>query len=544
MRNKDIIYLCIILAILTSFLGLWIPVMNVDAAQYASMSREMAETGSYLQVYNRGGDYLDKPPLLFWLSAALMQVFGASTLWYKLPSFLFSVFAGYGIFRIATLNRNVEAGMYAALIWFTSQAWFLMTLDVRTDLLLTSCIALSVWQFEEWFASGKYKHTLFAGIFVGCAMLAKGPLGLVLPMVVVFVSALSKGKLKSLLHPVNWAWVLVTALMLVPMCIGLWQQFESEGLYFFFWKQSFGRITGENEWQNGAGPFFLTQNLLWAVLPWTYVLLLALWHIVRAALQKVSTIHGYGFMLAGIFFPLVSLSASRYQLPHYIFVALPYVAILCGVWLQSVLAASERKTIQHIRWASKILVVLALPLVVLLELYVMSTNNLVFRILWLSLMIYGFYRIYSIRAGFVYMYGFAVGLWICVNLYLNVSFYPALLQYQPAIAVAATLDAAPAHRDGFYVYQTGASHALDFYTGRTNLILYNPADISDYKAKHLLTDAAGLQDLAAAGISVRVQHAYSNYPVQFLSLPFLNPTTRSAHIPYLYWVEVQAVAGS
>ena len=46
---------------------LGIPLIDIDAAQYASMSREMAGSGNYLQLYDLGKDYLDKPPLLFWL---------------------------------------------------------------------------------------------------------------------------------------------------------------------------------------------------------------------------------------------------------------------------------------------------------------------------------------------------------------------------------------------------------------------------------------------------------------------------------------------
>ena len=55
---------------------LGIPLIDIDAAQYASMSREMASTGNYLQLYDLGADYLDKPPLLFWLSSLSIQLFG------------------------------------------------------------------------------------------------------------------------------------------------------------------------------------------------------------------------------------------------------------------------------------------------------------------------------------------------------------------------------------------------------------------------------------------------------------------------------------
>jgi len=74
-KNSFIISLSAILIVYC--LGAFaIPLMDVDAAQYASISREMLEKQSYLQLFDLHADYLDKPPMLFWLSALSMKVFG------------------------------------------------------------------------------------------------------------------------------------------------------------------------------------------------------------------------------------------------------------------------------------------------------------------------------------------------------------------------------------------------------------------------------------------------------------------------------------
>ena len=74
-------------------MGSSVNIMDIDAAQYASMSREMLESGSYLQVFEHGKDYLDKPPLIFWLSSLSMKIFGVGNFGYKFPSFLFALLA-------------------------------------------------------------------------------------------------------------------------------------------------------------------------------------------------------------------------------------------------------------------------------------------------------------------------------------------------------------------------------------------------------------------------------------------------------------------
>ena len=69
LKSKLGFALMLALIVLLYTVGSYVDVMEVDAAQYASMSQEMLQTGEFLQVHHRYQDYLDKPPLLFWLSS-------------------------------------------------------------------------------------------------------------------------------------------------------------------------------------------------------------------------------------------------------------------------------------------------------------------------------------------------------------------------------------------------------------------------------------------------------------------------------------------
>ena len=76
--ENRLFFLFIVVCILLYLLGWLIPLMEIDAAQYANISREMFNSKQYIQVYDLGKDYLDKPPMLFWLSALSMKIFGVS----------------------------------------------------------------------------------------------------------------------------------------------------------------------------------------------------------------------------------------------------------------------------------------------------------------------------------------------------------------------------------------------------------------------------------------------------------------------------------
>src|ERR1700679_564974 len=115
------VVICIIYLI-----GFGIDVMDVDAAQYASMSREMLASGHFLQVYDFGRDYLDKPPFLFWVSSLSMKIFGVNNFAYRFPSFLFSLFAIFSTFKFASLYYKKEIAVLAAIVLASCQALFLI----------------------------------------------------------------------------------------------------------------------------------------------------------------------------------------------------------------------------------------------------------------------------------------------------------------------------------------------------------------------------------------------------------------------------------
>ncbi|MCX6204981.1 MAG: glycosyltransferase family 39 protein, partial [Bacteroidetes bacterium] len=141
---------------------LLIPLMDIDAAQYASISREMLERKSFLQFYENGRDYLDKPPMLFWLSGLSLKIFGIHDWAYRLPSFLFIIIAVYATYRFSLLYYQKTVAQLSAMVLATSQAVFLITHDVRCDTMLMGWVMLSIWQLAAWFESGKWKYFIVA----------------------------------------------------------------------------------------------------------------------------------------------------------------------------------------------------------------------------------------------------------------------------------------------------------------------------------------------------------------------------------------------
>jgi len=286
MKNRELFVTGFFL-LLIYILGFQIDIMDIDAAQYASMSREMLSSGNYLKIYDLGKDYLDKPPFLFWISAFFMKVFGVNNFAYRLPSFLFALLAIVSTFRFSKLYYDHKTSLIAALILATTQGFFLMNHDVRTDTILMGAVSFSIWQLACWHQQKGFAHFVLGCIGIAVGMMTKGPIALMVPVFAFGTHFILTKDFKFIL---NWHYLLgiiIIAILLLPMSIGLYQQFDLHpekimynknhvsGIRFFYWTQSFGRITGESTWNNNVNILFLLQNMIWSFLPWIIIFLLA-----------------------------------------------------------------------------------------------------------------------------------------------------------------------------------------------------------------------------------------------------------------------------
>jgi len=103
---KLIIPLAIIAYALVLISGLFTP-MIVNAAKYAQVSREIFESGDWINLSIAGDAYDQKPPLLFWIGAIAYKLFGVSQFSYKIAVIIVSFAGIFGTYRrIAVFKKN------------------------------------------------------------------------------------------------------------------------------------------------------------------------------------------------------------------------------------------------------------------------------------------------------------------------------------------------------------------------------------------------------------------------------------------------------
>lgn len=523
-------------------------VMDIDASQYAEISREMMESNNWLHLYDRGIDYLDKPPFLFWISALGMKIFGVGNFGFKLPSILFALFAIYSTYRLARLLYGEATGRMAALIFGTCQGLFLMSNDIRTDTVLMSWVITAVWLLKEWDVHRKLHHLLLGCAAIAFGMMSKGPIALLVPIFCFGSDWVLKREWKKFFQWQYLLGILVIAILLIPMSIGLYQQFDAQpektvngltevsGLRFFYWSQSFGRITGESPWNNGAGLDFLFSNMLWSFLPWIFL-------FIPALIIKIAQLIRQGFRLqaglewittGGFILAYLALGSSRYQLPHYIFVVFPLAAIMVAALLKDFFEGRYSRLYAFFRpfqWVVSFLLMVGSLLVVV---FVFPGGAL-----WISLWIVALAILVFLAFNKDLqpkMFWLSVAAIMLTNFFLTNHFYYRLMDYQLGNQVAGYIERENIPAEDIIHYRMNDPlNAFHFYAEA--VISKDSTAITP--GKYVLTQNEGLASLQEKGYEYDMVTKGKCFRISELKPAFLNPATREESMQDYYLLRIK-----
>ncbi len=533
-------------------LGLFVPLMNGDASHHANIALHMYQYHNYVDLIDRGKDYLDKPHLLFWLAAASYHVFGVTPFAYKLPSLLFSIAGAWATYKTGKRLYNPETGKLAALILLSSQAFILACMDVRMDAILTACIILASWQLLEATIAKKWYNTVAAALFMALGFSTKGMAGVVIPCAALFFYLLYKRDFSQLFN-IKWMIVaLCTIVFMLPVLYCYYLQFDLHpekdirgmtnisGIKFILWGQNIERLEGEN-WGGGKRDyFFYFHTLLWAFLPWSLLAYYAagtriknLWTTKLAFIKKVET-----FTIGTIVFVFVLISASRFQLPHYLNIIFPFLSVLTAAKL---LELNELRAYRAIRVVSRLQVSVSALLVILIAvLYIwffpihIAVVCLLAAAALLIICRYAFNK-QNLLSGIV---GAGVTGIALVNIVLNGFFYPQLLHYEGGLNLARLSLEKQIDPADVYYYNT-YNFVFDFETRHLAPTLSFEEVINKTgKPYWLFTDAPGLETLKQGKIPIRETIESDHFHISRLKPAFLNPATRPKTLDKLYLLKI------
>ncbi len=324
--------LVLAVACLLFFARLRAPLLEPQEARYAEIPRQMLAAGQWVVPTLHGQDYLDKPPLLYWMVMGSYSVLGERDWAARLIPGLAGVLT-----VLATLLWGWRAfGPRAAVC--AAAVLCLMPEFVYRGRMLTFDTVLCLWVTCAlgcaWAALSRpalsVKWWLASALFCGLGLLTKGPVALVL----VAGPVLGVSLIDRRLARVSWAsgaiYVVAAALVAAPWFVAIMQARPEFGPYFF-WKHNVVRFTAPFD---HARPLWgYVPGLLMGLMPWTLLLPVLAWHLARrpwcAARRRPA---GLGFALAAFVWVFVFFSLAGSKRPTYLLPAFPPLALALG-WL-------------------------------------------------------------------------------------------------------------------------------------------------------------------------------------------------------------------
>jgi 4-amino-4-deoxy-L-arabinose transferase-like glycosyltransferase len=536
-KEQRVIQVFVFLCVLGYLCGWLVPLMEVDAVQYANISREMLQSKHFLQVFDQGKDYLDKPPMLFWLSSLSMYFFGINDMAYRLPSYLFAILSIYSTYRFAILYYQKQIALLSALVLASCQAMFLITHDVRTDTMLMGWVMLGIWQLAEWYKSGKWSNIILAAIAIAGGLMTKGPIALMVPVFAFAPHFILQRTFKQLFRWQYLVFLIVIGILLIPMSIGLYQQFDlhpekvlydkqgTSGLRFFYWTQSFGRITGESTWHENGNFFFLFQNLLWGFLPWVVFFVIGLVTEITHIIKKRFKIgEGEEWISAGGFLiTYCALGVSKYQLPHYIYVVLPLAAIITGKCIYQFLYTPTYERWRKTLFTFHAVIFSLMGLVLLALLYFpfppVNAVLIIGCVVCIILIVMALVKKWIPVPPLITLSVLTI---LLVNIFVDTGFYPSLLQYQLGYKAATIINQQHLDKDRIFLYKTNEQRSMAFYTNHSYTQIQNLDSLPHHD--YILTEKNGFDSLGKNNF--KTLYEGKSFHVSLLDLIFLNPSTR------------------
>jgi len=306
---------------------------NPDEPRYAEVAREMRLEGHWMVPHLNGRIYSEKPPLQFWaIAGASFVTGGVGPVAARLPAVGAVIATALLLAGIAVRLFDRRVAWWAALVFLSSMKVLWQGRIGQIDMLLTSLVAAAMYCFVRGLVEERPGFYRGFFLFAGLATLAKGPVGLLPPLLAIVVWALASGErrvLAAMRIPSGLLiWLAVVFLWLVPA------GFEGGRSYLetIVFKQNVGRYV--DPWHHFKPWYYYLTALPGDFFPWSFLLPGAVWIGWRRVFGAAR--RGVLLALSWTLVTLVFFSVSPAKRDVYILPMYPALALLVAAALSEI----------------------------------------------------------------------------------------------------------------------------------------------------------------------------------------------------------------
>lgn len=322
---------------------------DVDEGRNATAALEMMHSGDYI-VPKYNGELRDhKPALLYWIQVAAYSIFGTNEFGARFPSALAAILTLIVCYELARAMFSPASGLLSAMVVATSPMIIGGARFANPDSLLTAFSTLVMLVYWRGYRQPTRPWYFLMGAASGLAMMAKGPVGVILPGGVAFIHSCLEGRWR-LWFDRRILWNIV-GFTLVGLTWYIWVAAltHADFLRGFFLTHNVDRFFSTME-EHGGTPLFYVLVLFIGMIPWSVYFGPALWYGFWSAIRRPWPKHAerwdaafdrtapagasaYRLLMtwAVVYFVFYSIAATK--LPNYMLPAAAPLGILIGRYL-------------------------------------------------------------------------------------------------------------------------------------------------------------------------------------------------------------------
>ena len=308
-----------------------LPLTGADEPRYARIAQEMHDRGAWITPELEGKPWLEKPPLYYWITSPFYSLFAGPETAARVGPALCALISALAIFWVGSMIWTRLAGMLAASMLLTSLGFAGFGRSASTDMPLTCFFTLSMAILAVSVEKNLGRKVLWAYLFLGIAVLGKGPVALILAIGIGlcfwFFNEGGTGPRQWRLLP----GILIAAAISIPW---FWLAFRQNGYAFiatFFINHNLARYI--TDIHHHAQPFYFYLPVLLALFyPWSGWLIMLIGKSPIEELRRWRQWHaGMLFAVCWFLIPIIFFSLSGSKLAGYILPSLPPLALIVGV---------------------------------------------------------------------------------------------------------------------------------------------------------------------------------------------------------------------
>lgn len=260
-------YLLIVFTILLVFLfNNQLLVTDSVEANYALTAKEMYLANDWLSPQIYGQYWFDKPIFFYWLIMLSYKIFGFTEFAARLPSSIMGCLSIVFAFWYGSRLYSKETGFYGAFVLLSSFSFFLITKSIITDATLFLFFNATLGFFFIAYTGNKNFY-ICSYFFSALATITKGPIGFLLPGLIILVFLLLEKNLKELKFMRIFSGLLVFAIIALPWYTFMYHKHGMSFINIFFGTHNFLRATLSEHPKDNVF-YYYTLILFLGFFPW------------------------------------------------------------------------------------------------------------------------------------------------------------------------------------------------------------------------------------------------------------------------------------